>query len=642
MSKNSLTLQLNIDQEVTPNSELSQRILEISVLTPENAAAARPELNLALVLDRSGSMSGDKLAFVKQAAAHAVGLLQETDRAALVVYDDRVDTLFPSVPLTPANRSRILAQIPLIQTRGSTNLGLAWMTGSQEVSTSQSKGTTNRVLLLTDGLANQGITDPFDLGHHTREMSERGVSTSTFGVGADFNHLLLEYMATQGGGRFYFIESPADIPGIFESELAEMCTLFAREVEVTLTYPAALQVEVPGSWRTNHPEPGKLRFSLGSLIAGRSLQVYVKLSIPAGLAEPELLLKASLMAWDFEGQVLEASAQQGIRRVSSQEAAQAVQNDQVLDRFARVDLAHQASEALKLEEKGQHRAAQRMISDSLERHRRRIDSDLAGDYEVMADRVSRGMDNLERKRSHYDTYSQKQRREEMRPFRLERNPAGRILFEADGQLALLATGSRVCIGDRNTWHFMGRHIMPDRSAFLHGLDLSALYPDTRRPVNLILGMDVLHRLFFQIDARARELRFDNEYAPTFPIQVPLTFEDRRPVAEFCIAGHSLSMVIDTSARLTYLPEPILYSLKQVGVEWDAFPGLGRFETRLYQAELEIAGVTVPLLCGSLPADGSAHLLPPGANGILGAELYKFFRASFAMPLGRMSLALQTD
>jgi Ca-activated chloride channel family protein len=150
MSQNSNRFQMDVDRELIARGVPSERILEIRVQAPKSAGQKkRPRLNLALVLDRSGSMSGDKLNYVKKAAKHVLTLLQEQHTAALVTYDDEVDLVSPSVNVTDENRREITRRISLLKTGGSTNLSGGWFAGCKEAASAAGEGPLNWALLLT-------------------------------------------------------------------------------------------------------------------------------------------------------------------------------------------------------------------------------------------------------------------------------------------------------------------------------------------------------------------------------------------------------------------------------------------------------------------------------------------------------------
>src|SRR5262245_34986505 len=230
MPTNNLTLSAECDRRLVAVEVSSQRTVEWIVAAPDvSRHTSRAPLNLALILDRSGSMQGDKLRYVQQAACHVLDLLDERDRVAVVAYDDQVNLIAASAPITAQSRESLKRQINELRPGGWTDLAGGWLTGCREVADHLAPQGLSRALLLTDGLANRGITDIEELTHHARELRKRGVATSTFGVGLDFNENLLESLAEQGGGHFYYIDRPDRIPDVFRGELGELLTVVARE-----------------------------------------------------------------------------------------------------------------------------------------------------------------------------------------------------------------------------------------------------------------------------------------------------------------------------------------------------------------------------------------------------------------------------
>src|ERR1044071_2224108 len=169
----------------------------------------RPDLNLSLVLDRSGSMEGEKMIRAREAAMFCVDQMLATDRLSVVTFDDRIEVLFPSEPVT--NKQTMKDLISRVTARNSTALHEAWVRGGLAVSERLLDQGINRVVLITDGQANVGITNTDEIVTQAMGLFQRGVSTSTIGIGADFNEDLLMPMAQSGGGNAWHVVEPDDM-----------------------------------------------------------------------------------------------------------------------------------------------------------------------------------------------------------------------------------------------------------------------------------------------------------------------------------------------------------------------------------------------------------------------------------------------
>jgi len=168
-----------------------------------------------------------------------------------------------------------------VQPRGSTDLGSGWLAGAEQAGRGVAQGAHARVLLLTDGLANHGLTEPATLTGLAHELRARGVTTSTFGVGADFDERLLEGMAEAGGGNFYYLERPEAMLELLTRELSDALDIAAHEAVLTLDLPEGIVVESPAGWRVERRR-NRVRVALGDLVSGQEMDLVLALRFPRG------------------------------------------------------------------------------------------------------------------------------------------------------------------------------------------------------------------------------------------------------------------------------------------------------------------------------------------------------------------------
>lgn len=276
---------LNLD--VRPeNSTLLYRsdgtsTIQIRIIAPEDLPIPdRPPLNLALVLDKSGSMAdGAKIEYVKQAAHMLVNRLGPEDILTIVTYDNRVQV--PAAANRVRDRQRLARIIDGIYPGGRTYLSGGLEEGFRQAKRYRKRGYISRVILLSDGLANVGVTDPRQLGRRASAMYESGIAVSTFGMGYDFDENLLASMATGGGGSYHYISNPADILAALKREFNMAASTVASGVEIIIRPMDGCRFEsAPGhGWRL---EDGSAVIGLGDLSAGETRTLMARLHVSTG------------------------------------------------------------------------------------------------------------------------------------------------------------------------------------------------------------------------------------------------------------------------------------------------------------------------------------------------------------------------
>lgn len=355
-------LQIFMEKErVAANKEQTIDVL-VRVVPPAASAGSgeRPKLNIGIALDRSGSMDGNKMWQAREAAKYCVDELLPTDRFSAVIFDDHVDVLFTNQPAT--NKEMLKRGIDRIEARGSTALHQGWVQAGLQVSERLSGVGIDRVLLITDGQANVGVTRTDRIVQQAKDLAERGISTSTIGIGQGFNEDLLVPMAEAGQGNAWFVEAPQDMVRIFETELKGLVAQVGNTVTLGITPSPGVKVE---DMLNDFETDASGRYILPNLRAGSPLDVLVRLKIPAGE------VGEALSAANFELRYTEQATQKLVTVTAKAEVAydtaaavaELRTNDDVLTTVTLLTNARARKEAMEYMDRGRFEDAQQVLFD---------------------------------------------------------------------------------------------------------------------------------------------------------------------------------------------------------------------------------------------------------------------------------------
>lgn len=255
---------------------------------------ARTPLNLCMVIDRSGSMEGEPLDYVKRACAYVIDLLAPDDIVSIVTFEDAADVLMP--PAHIHNKDLVKQHIQRIEPGNTTNLYDGMSLGAQQVLATQDPRRVERIVVFTDGEPTAGVKDFPSLVAHVGDIKQRGVTCTFLGFGYDYNEELLAAMAKRAGGNYYFISKPEAIPEIFRVEMHKLMTTVARNLELRLK--AARWVNIRQAYGHNiQPGIQEATLALADVERGTTLQTAVELQFqnhPLG----QYRVLAATLSWD--------------------------------------------------------------------------------------------------------------------------------------------------------------------------------------------------------------------------------------------------------------------------------------------------------------------------------------------------------
>jgi Ca-activated chloride channel family protein len=298
-----LTATARLDRRRIHHRGNSVRHLVVTVQAPTAAAAAAPlPMNLALVLDASGSMSGPPLAAAVAAALSVVERLGPSDHLSLVSFACDVVVHHEAVRMDAAGQALLRGSLQALHTRGSTDLAAGWLAGCEAVArraATAQDAARGHVLVLSDGRANHGIVDPSQLAAIASDLRQRAVTTSTVGIGDGYEPVHLQTLAEAGGGRMHDAERTTDLAAVLLGEVGAARTTTVENLVVHLDLPEGVQARVYGT----APLSGsarEVRVVLGAMASGGQRTLVLPLHFPARRDHDELLLGVRLR-WQAPG-----------------------------------------------------------------------------------------------------------------------------------------------------------------------------------------------------------------------------------------------------------------------------------------------------------------------------------------------------
>ncbi len=282
-----------MNQSVFLAGEKQTAYLRVAMTGFDVEDAGRTPVNVAIVLDKSGSMTGEKIQHAKEAAIMAIQRLHKDDIVSFVVYDTTVNVLVPATRLT--NKESVIETVRSINAGGSTALFAGVSRGANEVRKFLAKNRVNRVILLSDGLANVGPSAPSDLAELGESLGREGISVSTIGLGLGYNEDLMTQLAMRSDGNHLFAETPTELAGVFDAEFGDVLAVVAQDVVVTIDFDGNVR-PVRGLGREVDIAGQRATARLNQLYGGQMKYVLVEVELPAYAAEALLRSSATPVA----------------------------------------------------------------------------------------------------------------------------------------------------------------------------------------------------------------------------------------------------------------------------------------------------------------------------------------------------------
>ena len=265
--------EVSFDKTVTTvkQGDLVHTMVEIAA--PPSPEMERSPIDVVFVIDRSGSMSGEPIVAVREAVAGVLRQMGPNDRAGVVAFDTDASMV---LPLGRHDNKKSQQRVLQMSTGASTNMSAGWLMGHEMLRSDCGDDRIRRIVVLTDGYVNQGITGEDELATMVSIGRNSGITTSLIGFSTDYQEELLGTLANAGGGNDYWCESADPAARVFQREFDGLAAVVAQNIAITIEPTDVVAVAgILNDFRVTELDNGALRVDLGDAFGGETRSVVI-------------------------------------------------------------------------------------------------------------------------------------------------------------------------------------------------------------------------------------------------------------------------------------------------------------------------------------------------------------------------------
>jgi len=323
----------------------------------------RKPVNVAIVIDKSGSMNGERIVHARQAAIRAIDLLSAEDVVSVIAYDSKVHVIYPASKLGDANA--VKKAIENINADGNTALFAGVSKASEELRKFKQEDQVNRIVLLSDGMANVGPDSPEELGRLGTALAKESISVTTLGLGLGYNEDLMTELALRSDGNHAFIKDSEALASVFENEFGDLMSVVAQRLQLKITCgegvrpvrTLGLEADIKGQ---------EVVYSFNQLYAKQQRSLLLEVELPPGKVDTDVLVAGvSVTYFDAAANKDESVITRSVaRRVDDETRIGASLNKEVMEEVAVMIATEKEALAVKLSDEGRHAEALKALNDN--------------------------------------------------------------------------------------------------------------------------------------------------------------------------------------------------------------------------------------------------------------------------------------